>query len=107
MAKFQPGRSGNPGGRPKAAYDLQALAKEQTAASLRTLVELRDNSSDDNIRMKAASYILDRAWAKPMQNVSQTGNTGFTLAQLIAYPGIERGEPITIEHRPKKLEQVK
>ena len=47
------------------------------------------------------------AWAKPMQNVSQTGNTGFTLAQLIAYPGIERGEPITIEHRPKKLEQVK
>jgi hypothetical protein len=29
-----------------------------------------------------------------------------TLAQLIAYPGIERGEPIIIEHKPKKLQQL-
>ena len=41
MGKFEPGQSGNPGGRPKTA-ELRALCKEYTERAVNRLVELLD-----------------------------------------------------------------
>jgi Family of unknown function (DUF5681) len=39
-AKFKPGVSGNPGGRPKALVSVVALAREHTRASIDTLKKI-------------------------------------------------------------------
>jgi hypothetical protein len=63
---------GNPGGRPKAAHDLRVLARTHPKEALETMVELMRHGESDSVRLSAAEKILDRAWGKPMQNVSQT-----------------------------------
>jgi Family of unknown function (DUF5681) len=71
---FAKGVSGNPGGRPKAALDVQALARAHTVEAINALVAaLKDKPS----RVAAASALLDRGWGKPIQAV--TGKDGAPL----------------------------
>src|SRR6476659_5228235 len=78
---FRPGVSGNAGGRPRAALDVQALAREHTAAAIQTLVEcLRD----PRLRVQAATALLDRAWGKPIQPVSGGDGNSPAVQHLIA-----------------------
>ena len=63
---WPPGRSGNPGGRPKAALDIQALAREHTPDAIRALVAALANPRE---RVAAAVALLDRGWGKPIQAI--------------------------------------
>jgi len=56
--------SGNPGGRPKAALDVQALARQHTVRAIETLV---DALGDERLRVSAAVHLLERGWGKPVQ----------------------------------------
>lgn len=70
---FKKGQSGNPGGRPKAAYDVQALARQHTEAAIRTLV---DALADPKTAVSAATALLDRGYGKPIQHtVNENHNT--------------------------------
>jgi hypothetical protein len=63
---FAKGKSGNPGGRPKAATDIQALARAMTAEAIAALgLALNDPKT----RVAAAIAILDRGYGKPLQTV--------------------------------------
>jgi hypothetical protein len=76
---FAQGRSGNPGGRPKAALDVQALAREHTTAAIRTLVEaLRD----PKLKVAAAQALLDRGWGKPAVQIHAQSES--TVLHLLA-----------------------
>lgn len=67
---FQPGRTGNPGGRPKLPEDVKhvrELARQYTEDAISALVGVIKKSSSDAARVSAANVLLDRGWGKPEQ----------------------------------------
>jgi HEAT repeat protein len=65
---FQPGQSGNPGGRPKGEAKVRDAARAQTDAAIGVLVAALEDE-DARVRLKAAEVLLDRGWGKPSQTV--------------------------------------
>ena len=76
---FQPGKSGNPGGRPKEAAEVKALAQEYGAEAIEKLVALL-RGEDDRVAKAAADSLLDRGFGKPGQAVEMTGADGGPLS---------------------------
>ena len=66
--------SGNAGGRPKAAHNIQELARKHTIEALDVLVQIMLNEkAPPNARVAAANTLLDRGYGKPPQ--FNTGDT--------------------------------
>lgn len=65
---WQPGQSGNPGGRPKENAEIKALAREHGQDAIAKLVELLD-SSNPSVARAAAVDLLDRGYGKPSQTL--------------------------------------
>lgn len=83
---FEPGKSGNPAGRPKKLPDIDELLadvlgdeKEGKTAAHSILMALEAKAAKGDVR--AAEVLLDRAWGKPKQSHELTGKDGseFTL----------------------------
>lgn len=80
---FKPGKSGNPGGRPKGLGDLRDLARQHTKAALQTLVTvMKSPKATDSARVAAADAVLSRGWGRPSQHLEVEGKLGF--ADLLA-----------------------
>jgi hypothetical protein len=78
VSKFVKGKSGNPGGRPKEIGEVRALAQAQTEANIQALVTIRDSKkAPAAARVSAANSLLDRAWGKPQQTL--TNDTDGTI----------------------------
>jgi HEAT repeat protein len=63
---FKPGESGNPGGRPKEAAEVKALARSHCVEAITTLVRLM-RSEDEKVAKAASDSLLDRGIGKPAQ----------------------------------------
>lgn len=72
--QFAPGQSGNPGGRPRDEHRVADLARGYTVEAIDTLVELMRHGKDERVRGTAAQALLDRAWGKPRQEITQDSN---------------------------------
>ena len=63
--RFEKGKSGNPGGRPKGDGEIRDLARKHTMTALRALIEITENGENESARVTAANSLLDRGWGKP------------------------------------------
>jgi hypothetical protein len=71
---FQPGRSGNPGGRPRSEDDVRNLARQHSRRALERIIALID-SDDPRVALAAAREVLDRAYGKPrLQDGTDSGH---------------------------------
>ena len=71
---------GNPGGRPRAAHNIQELARKHTIEVLDVLIQITLNEkAPPNARVAAANTLLDRAYGKP-PTFSTTDPTTFKRA---------------------------
>lgn len=67
------GKSGNPGGRPKAVMDVIQLARDATPMAMKTLRTIAENEeAPPAARVAAANALLDRGWGKPSQELAIT-----------------------------------
>ena len=68
MALFEPGKSGNPGGRPKGSSALTDACRAHTEAAVQVLVNAL---SDENVKnqITAAQALLDRGYGKAPQSL--------------------------------------
>ena len=67
MAKFKPGQSGNPSGRPPDPFRALIHEKTHNGKDLVTkALELLD-SDDEDIQVKAVNWLADRGWGKATQ----------------------------------------
>ena len=77
LKPWQPGCSGNPGGRPKAALEVRALAQDHTAEALSTIVEIMRHGRSDAVRL-----VLDRGWGRPAQAITGPEGVPFQAAAV-------------------------
>jgi hypothetical protein len=69
--KWQKGApSPNPSGRPKSYPEIVALARENSPAAIRKLVDIMTTTADEKAAISAANAVLDRAFGKPAQSVA-------------------------------------
>jgi hypothetical protein len=95
--RFERGRSGNPGGRPKGDGEIRELARQHTMTALTTLVEICQNGENESARVTAANAILDRGWGKPAvpiipADVPEVITLNFGTELRPPQPAIEDGE---------------
>jgi hypothetical protein len=82
--RFQPGQTGNPGGRPKILADVQELARCYTKKAIETLAAIMQNEkTPPAARVSAASAILDRGYGKPPQAYADAEGGGLDLERLV------------------------
>jgi uncharacterized protein DUF5681 len=110
---FLPGRSGNPGGRPKKTEEEFALVKacqDKSPIALAVIEKLMYEADKDSVRLSAAIFIIERGFGKTLEQIGRPGaldewKTEELLAmrdefrRRIAAEGLPNGpQPLALSH---------
>jgi hypothetical protein len=121
IQQFQPGQSGNPGGRPKLGVALADKVRKATKdgnAIVKLLVEIAEGGLEAKIsdRLAAAEMLLSRGWGKAVTQMEVTADvqvqhslSDFNTAELRELVAmrrelVEEDDPLVIEGEGKVLE---
>lgn len=95
---FQPGRSGNPGGRPKMPVlpdgrTIGDVARDKSVAALEVLCAIANDSlAPAAARVTAATAILDRGYGKPQTTFGDTEGNALDWIEVLAVARARRLE---------------
>jgi len=121
IQQFQPGQSGNPGGRPKLGVALAEKVRKATKdgnAIVKLLVEIAEGGLEAKIsdRLAAAEMLLSRGWGKAVTQMEVTADVQVQhslsdfdtaeLRELVAMRRklVEEDSPLVIEGEGKVLD---
>ena len=92
---WEPGKSGNPGGRsPRVGPNgetVAELARAHTATAIEALVRVVTNDVHPQ-QVAAANALLDRGWGKPKESVDIDANvkgSGVPIIQIVRLPAVD------------------
>ncbi len=77
---YEPGKSGNPGGRPKKTDEMrraEALMRDRSESGAQALIDLSENSLDDAVRARLLCFRWEAVFGKAPQAI--TGAEGEPL----------------------------
>jgi hypothetical protein len=82
---FAKGKSGNPGGRPKAATldEIRSIARRAAPAMVQKLIDIAKTSESDRAAAAAATAVLDRAYGKPPQSYGDSEGNAIDLIAIL------------------------
>jgi hypothetical protein len=83
---FQPGQTGNKGGRPKKTEEertLEAMCKDKTPEALKTILSIMTGGKNERAQLSAAQYVMDRGWGKAKESVELSGTVNLSIAEQI------------------------
>src|SRR5215203_5063164 len=101
---FQPGQSGNPGGKPKKLAELVDLARSLAPDAIKALHEIAVNGRSEKCRIVAAVALLDRGFGKPKAAAESQADRPILhrIEKIIARPPEDPFGPYT----PPSLDDV-
>lgn len=82
---WQPGQTGNPGGRviDSKQLELRDLARKHTRGAMATILTImRDRNNQPNVRLTAAAMVLERGHGKAIQPVANPDLTPLNLGEM-------------------------
>jgi hypothetical protein len=82
VGKFEKGKSGNPGGRPKEALAARDLARAHTPEAIERLVFWM-RSDNAKASVSASVGLINRGWGMPRQELEHLGEGGGPLKVII------------------------
>lgn len=115
MAKFEKGRSGNPGGRPKMPAEMKQLAQSLTVEAIETAAEImRATDAKRSDRLAACVFLRDTGYGRPAQAIEHSGEIGLAkdasdlsddeLAAIVAsYSGGRAADATAGKGKPRRV----
>lgn len=92
---FPKGISGNPGGRKKTSPEFLAAVEAAAEGALANIITLSIEAEEESVRLRAATWLAERAYGKPEQAVSLSGDGGAPfLIQIVGYAAEPAGQAI-------------
>lgn len=92
---FVKGQSGNPGGKAKVTVGgrtLTEIAREHTEKAVQALVDAVVGGESGNVRVAAATALLDRGWGRPAQSVTLSGDADSPLHLSVSLDGLDEAQ---------------